>query len=96
MKKFIAESTARKYQSNIIEIALKIVGAIVIVVGIIAGFIIANDVPGEYGFVWSVALAYWGVSVISGLLILGLSEVINLLQQLVVQSRTYSITEKEN
>lgn len=76
-----ATITALSYrEENPIGIALKITGAIIIVVGLIVGFISGDNYR---GFMWGVALPWWGISTFAGTTLLGISEVITLLHQLV-------------
>ena len=57
--------------------ALKIVGIIIIIGGCIGSFILGKD---SYGYLsYGTFFLYWAVSIISGLLIAGVGEIINLL-----------------
>lgn len=55
---------------------IKIIGIIVIVAGIVVGFVLANDKFS--GFDFFTALIYWGIGLISGLLLFAFGEVIYL------------------
>jgi uncharacterized membrane protein YraQ (UPF0718 family) len=75
--------------SNSIAKSLSAVGWFFIIGGIIAGFIagITSETVVSYfsqreTFEWSVAITYWVVSFVSGILMLGVAEIIDLLERI--------------
>ena len=67
---------------NPIAQVLKICGIIIMVVGTIASFVSANAGNYDYEFSFSLFIVPEAVSIISGLLFLGFSEIIQLLQDI--------------
>ncbi len=77
------------YVSNSIAKSLSAIGWFFIIGGIVAGFIagIKTETVVSYftknmNFQWTVAIVYWVVSLVSGVLMLGVAEIINLLERL--------------
>ena len=67
---------------NSIAQALKVCGIIIMIVGTIASFVVANAGSLDYEFSFSLFIVPEAVSIISGLLFLGFSETIQLLQDI--------------
>lgn len=87
-----AKSTYAYDSTNTTASALKAIGWITIVCGVIVGFVLANQkistgtryyYETETVFNWSIAIGVWASAAISGTLFLGFAEVITLLQALV-------------
>lgn len=55
------------------------VGVLTVILFVIAGFSIGNN---SYGFIWMVAIYYWAIGIIIGVLIIGLAEIIRLLHSI--------------
>lgn len=75
--------------SNSMAKSLSAVGWFFIIGGIIAGFIagiktetVVSYFSGNTNFQWTVAIVYWVVSFVSGVLMLGVAEIINLLEHI--------------
>lgn len=77
----------KKETNNSVALALKIIAWIIMICGFISGIVLGNvEVTGGYyhtytytEFSLTIALTYWAVSLISGIFILGFSEIIKLL-----------------
>ena len=69
-------------RKNLIGFLLKISGVIVMVWGVIQGFVILAEYSSEYGEIPMVALTAFFTPIITGLVIIGFGEVIDLLQEL--------------
>lgn len=67
---------------NTIAQALKVCGIIIMVVGTIVSFVVANAGSLDYEFSFSLFIVPEAASIISGLLFLGFSEIIQLLQDI--------------
>ena len=67
---------------NSIAQALKVCGIIIMVVGTIVSFVVANAGSLDYEFSFSLFIVPEAASIISGLLFLGFSEIIQLLQDI--------------
>lgn len=76
--------------SNPIATALKVISVIIFIGGFILGIVLGTQ-KAEYGvlytytkteFSFTIALIYWAASFISGMLMLGFSEIINLLNSI--------------
>ena len=67
---------------NPIAQVLKVCGIIIMIVGTIASFVVANADSLDYEFSFSLFIVPEAVSIISGLLFLGFSEIIQLLQDI--------------
>ena len=66
---------------NTIAVIFKVIGYFIFVIGFIIGIILgASTISGDFSFV--VALTYWGVSFISGMVFLGFAEIIQLLTEI--------------
>lgn len=71
--------------ANYIAITLKIVATFLIIIGLICGLVFAN-VPDNSSltsttvFAWSIALTWWIGCGVLGLILIGISEIINLLE----------------
>ena len=75
------------YETNNIATALTVIAWIVMICGFIAGIALGNvEVNRLYSsykeFSFAVALTYWAIALISGVLMLGLAEVIKLLNEI--------------
>ena len=70
-------------RKNLIGFILKISGVIVMVWGLIQGFVVLTEFSSEYGEIPMVALTAIFTPIVIGLLIIGFGEVIDLLQELV-------------
>ena len=70
-------------RNNIIGFILKVSGVVVMVWGVIQGFVILAEFSSEYGEIPIVALTAIFTPIVAGLLIIGFGEVIDLLQSLV-------------
>lgn len=76
-----------KKENNAVALALKVIAWIIMIGGFIAGIVLGNvEVTKGYyytytdtEFSFTIALTYWAVSLISGIFILGFSEIIKLL-----------------
>ena len=95
MKKYIMKDTTTKYETSKVGTVLNIFAIIGIVRGIIAGFVFAMNVPGEDGFVILTAIAVWPVSILSGLMLMAIAEIIDILRQILYHTISYQIEEKE-
>ncbi len=71
-----------KPNKNVISVAVKVCGIIIIIAGIILGFISANTGGNEYEFSLTVFIFPVMVNCISGIVLLGLSEIIQLLDDI--------------
>jgi hypothetical protein len=60
---------------------IKVIGYIVIISGIILGIVQGNQIGNMLtgGFNFSVALYWWVISIVTGVLLIGIAEIINLL-----------------
>lgn len=68
-------------QENSIAKALKVLGWLVMIIGIITGLILAND--DYYGeFDWGIAVSMGTQSIINGIMFFGFAEIIRLLQSI--------------
>jgi vacuolar-type H+-ATPase subunit I/STV1 len=69
------------FKGNYVGVIIKIIGFLVIIAGIISGIIqgiqIGNMLTGQFNF--SVALYWWTCSIVAGILIVGVAEIIHLL-----------------
>ena len=77
---------------NRIAAVINVFGYLEIVIGIIVGFYLANKdvVMVEYffeDFKWGLAFAWWAASFLSGILILGFSEIIELLDRININTK---------
>jgi len=54
-------------------------GVLTIVFSIIAGISIGNE---HYEFLWSIAIIYWAVGFVFGMLLIGFSEIIRLIHNI--------------
>ena len=68
-------------EANSVGQVLKVLGIIVIILGLIGGYQLGGMMG--YEFNWTLALTGWLMSIINGFVLIGFSEVIHLLQQLV-------------
>lgn len=69
-------------RNNIIGFILKVSGVVVMVWGVIQGFVILAEFSSEYGELPMVALTAIFTPIVAGLVIIGFGEVIDLLQEL--------------
>ena len=74
------ETTTNNDEENGIAAAIRVIAVLIYIVGLICGFFFGSTV--DYEFSWGVAIIYWCAFAVSGTIMLGFSEIINLLHKI--------------
>lgn len=76
------DQSSQKEYNNGIGYTLLIIGVLVMIAGLTVGLLLAKPEYRYDDFNWTLALTYWVSSFISGMMFIGFSEVIKLLQSI--------------
>ena len=101
-EKYLIAHQSGTYEGNKIAKAIKVLAIIIFVAGIISGIFMGGQMGylflySESEFSWTVALTWWAVGSISAILLLGLSEIIDLLEKMLTwQSIPYIVTQQQS
>ena len=92
--KYVIQTAMQNFYRNTVAAVLKIVAVVVIVVGIIVRIVSGNaeaEITGEFGV--ATMISTWLSFFVYGVVLLGIGEIIDLLQKILDQSRVMHVKE---
>lgn len=95
--KYVVQTAMQNFYRNTIATILKIVAAVVMVVGLIYGVVSGNaqkEITGDFGM--ATMISVWLTYIVYGVVLLGVGEVIDLLQKILDQQRVLHVKEYED
>lgn len=95
--KYVVQTAMQNFYRNTIATILKIVAAVVVVVGLIYGVVSGNaqkEITGDFGV--ATMISVWLTYIVYGVVLLGVGEIIDLLQKILDQQRVLHVKEYED
>lgn len=100
-EKYLIAHQSGEYEGNKIAKAIKVLAVLIFAVGIIEGFTMGGQMGDLYlyadsEFSWTVAVFWWAAGTVSAVILMGVSEIIDLLEKILTwQSIPYTVTEQQ-
>ena len=95
--KYVVQTAMQNFYRNTVATILKIVAAVVVVVGLIYGVVSGNaqtEITGDFGV--ATMISVWLTYIVYGVVLLGVGEIIDLLQKILDQQRVLHVKEYED